>query len=91
MAVSRLSHLKPLSSHLRAVISTCPVPTVPRHHQQLTRYLVQSRMLSSNKTRTEQNVIYARHEDCFLPNQTVVQRFFDRAALWPNLVAMVKP
>lgn len=36
----------------------------------------------------DKNVVYSRHEDFRLVDQTVVQRIFDRASLWPNLIAM---
>ncbi|KAI9559136.1 hypothetical protein GHT06_015925 [Daphnia sinensis] len=35
----------------------------------------------------DKNVVYSRHEDFRLVDQTIVQRIFDRASLWPNLVA----
>lgn len=38
----------------------------------------------------DKNVVYSRHEDFRLVDQTVVQRIFDRASLWPNLIAMVR-
>lgn len=37
----------------------------------------------------DKHVVYSRHNDFELRSQTVVQRFFERASLWPNLTATV--
>jgi hypothetical protein len=74
------------------------VSTGPQHLQQLQKLQnsLQSRRRSSTASsvnlsseRINDNVVYSRHEDCFLHSQTVVQRFFDQASLWPNHTAVV--
>ena len=74
------------------------VSTGPQHFQQLKKFqnLVQHRHRSSTASsvnisseRINDNVVYSRHEDCFLHTQTMVQRFFEQASLWPNHTAVV--
>nr|CAH0109076.1 unnamed protein product [Daphnia galeata] len=43
---------------------------------------------SSSSTLDNKHIVYSRHADCHLHNQTAVQRFFERASLWPNLTAL---
>lgn len=45
--------------------------------------------VSLSSERVVDNVVYSRHEDCKLHKQTIVQRFFEQASLWPDLVAVV--
>lgn len=96
MAGFRLPCLKSLAnlSGLSARVSTAG----PQHLQQLQKLQnsLQSRHRSSaassvnlSSERINDNVVYSRHEDCFLHSQTVVQRFFDQASLWPNHTAVV--
>lgn len=91
MVVSRWSCFQ--SRRLKTVILSSVVQTVSRQSQQLKWCLVHHRRMSQMQTSSlnlsSKNVIYSRHEDCYLHNQTVVQRFFERASLWPNLVALV--
>lgn len=58
-----------------------------KHQQRAMSSTASNVNLSSERN---DNVVYSRHEDCFLHNQTMVQRFFQQASLWPNHVAMVK-
>lgn len=65
--------------------------------QKLNVHQVQYRVMSNSTSNgnltsgyIDKNVIYSRYEDFSHVDQTVVQRIFDRAKLWPNLVAMVK-
>lgn len=44
--------------------------------------------VSLSSKRVVDNVVYSRHEDCKLHKQTIVQRFFEQASLWPDLVAV---
>lgn len=37
----------------------------------------------------DKNIVYSRHLDFDLRTQTVVQRFFERASMWPKLTATV--
>lgn len=94
MAGFRLPCLKSLAN-LRGL--TARVSTGPQHLQQLQKLQnsLQSRHRSSaassvnlSSERINDNVVYSRHEDCFLHSQTVVQRFFDQASLWPNHTAL---
>lgn len=56
-----------------------------KHQQRAMSSTASNVNLSSERN---DNVVYSRHEDCFLHNQTMVQRFFQQASLWPNHVAM---
>lgn len=95
MAGFRLPSLKSLANLSRI---SARVSTGPQHFQQLKKFqnLVQHRHRSSTASsvnlsseRINDNVVYSRHEDCFLHTQTMVQRFFEQASLWPNHTAVV--
>lgn len=94
MAGFRLPSLKSLAN-LSGI--SARVSTGPQHFQQLKKFqnLVQHRHRSSTASsvnlsseRINDNVVYSRHEDCFLHTQTMVQRFFEQASLWPNHTAV---
>jgi hypothetical protein len=44
---------------------------------------------SGNSTSVDKNIVYSRHQDFDYRSQTVIQRIFEKASLWPNLTAMV--
>ncbi len=96
MAGFRLPCFKSLSVSLSGV--SARLSTGPQHQQQLRQLqrLVQHRPMSSaassvkSSERINDNVVYSRHEDCFLHTQTTVQRFFEQASLWPNHTAVVR-
>ena len=43
-----------------------------------------------NREYSNRNIVYSRHGHCLLHSQTVTQRFFEQASLWPNQIALVK-
>jgi hypothetical protein len=45
--------------------------------------------VSSTSTSVDKNIVYSRHQDFDYRSQTVIQRIFEKASLWPNLTAMV--
>ncbi|XP_046456759.1 4-coumarate--CoA ligase 3-like [Daphnia pulex] len=44
--------------------------------------------VSSTSTSVDKNIVYSRHQDFDFRSQTVIQRIFEKASLWPNLTAM---
>jgi len=86
--------MKSLAASLNGI--TGRILTGPQQQKQL-RSLIRHRLMSNSTASTvslsserfNDNVVYSRHEDCFLHNQTVVQRFFEQASLWPQQTAMV--
>ncbi|KZS14605.1 4-coumarate--CoA ligase 3 [Daphnia magna] len=42
---------------------------------------------SGEASSIDKHIVYSRHKDFDLRSQTVVQRFFERASMWPNLTA----
>lgn len=96
MAGFRLPCFKSLAVSLGGVTSR--VSNGSQRLQQLRKvqYSALHRPMSSaassvnlSSDRINDNVVYSRHEDCHLHSQTVVQRFFDQASLWPNHTALV--
>lgn len=93
MAGLRLPCLRSLAVSLNGVSRF----TSGSNRQQQLRYVVQQQRASSaassvnlSSPRINDNVVYSRHEDCFLHTQSVVQRFFEQASLWPNHIAVVR-
>ena len=94
MAGFRLPCMKSLAASLNGI--TGRILTGPQQQKQL-RSFIRHRLMSNSTASTvslsserfNDNVVYSRHEDCFLHNQTVVQRFFVQASLWPQQTAMV--
>lgn len=97
MAGFRLPCLRSMAVSLNGLSSRF----TSQQHQQILQqrklqHLMKHRMMSSAASnlnlpneRARDKIVYSRHEHCFLHNQTVVQRFFEQASLWPNQVAMV--
>lgn len=95
MAGFRLPCLKSLAVNVSGI--SARVSAGSQHLKQFKRLqnAVHPRLMSSTASsvnlsseRINDNVVYSRHEDCFLHTQTVVQRFFDQASLWPNHTAV---
>lgn len=96
MAGFRLPCLKSLAVNLGGISTR--VSAGPQHVKQFKQLqnAVHRKHMSSTASsvnlssdRINDNVVYSRHEDCYLHTQTVVQRFFDQASLWPNHTAVV--
>lgn len=92
MAGFRLPCIKSLAASLNSISGR--ILTGAQQQKQL-RSIIRHRLMSSTAStvslsseRFNDNVVYSRHEDCFLHNQTVVQRFFEQASLWPQQTAM---
>jgi hypothetical protein len=88
-----LLRLKSFGTSLKATVQTIRVTSVciERFHNV---YRVQHRAISGvstngNSTSVDKNIVYSRHQDFDLRTQTVTQRIFEKASLWPNLTAMV--
>ena len=93
MAGFRLPCIKSLAASLNGFSGR--ILTGAQQQKQL-RSIIRHRLMGSTAStvslsseRFNDNVVYSRHEDCFLHNQTVVQRFFEQASLWPQQTAMV--
>lgn len=92
MAGFRLPCIKSLAASLNGFSGR--ILTGAQQQKQL-RSIIRHRLMGSTAStvslsseRFNDNVVYSRHEDCFLHNQTVVQRFFEQASLWPQQTAM---
>jgi hypothetical protein len=92
--------LKPFKVGLNALVYSFRLTTgLTKHLTNLNQVQHQSKSLvitsvitaPSSLKKIEKHIVYSRHADCYLHNQTVVQRFFERASLWPNLTALVRP
>lgn len=100
MANFRLPCFKSLAASLGGISSRVSAGSHQRlqqlrklqQHPQLQHRLMSSAASSVNLSseRINDNVVYSRHEDCYLHSQTMVQRFFDQASLWPNHTALVR-
>ena len=91
--MSCLPRLKTLLvNSVRLAISKRAISIGLLQQHQTNRYLLHRRTISeiSSSGILQNNIISSRHEDCLLQNETVVQHFFERASLWPNLVAVVQ-
>ena len=82
-------------SSLRSANSAQTVSTSHCRQHKISNHLYRlisnnAQISSSRQLPSPKNIVFSRHENCFLHNQTAVQRFFERASLWPNLVALVK-
>lgn len=93
MAGFRLPCLKSLTANLGGFSGRFSQQQQQKRLQHLIRHqsTISSTVSNVNLSseRVNDHVVYSRHEDCFLHNQTAVQRFFEQASLWPNHVAMV--
>ena len=93
--------LKSLKTGLNPIVHRLTIGTIINKHlpklnqvqHQLKSFVTTggSNGTSSSSTLDNKHIVYSRHADCHLHNQTAVQRFFERASLWPNLTALVRP
>ena len=88
-----LLRLKSIETSLKAIVQTTRVTNgFAERIGNVNR--VQYRAISGvssnagNSTSVDKN-IYSRHQDFELRSQTIIQRIFEKASLWPNLTAMV--
>lgn len=92
MAGLSIQRLKSLETGLKA-IQAIRSKTASRTAVQLLKPSVQIRAVSCatsvGNSSIDKNIVYSRHQDFDLRTQTVVQRFIERASLWPNLTATV--
>ncbi|EFX82657.1 hypothetical protein DAPPUDRAFT_316478 [Daphnia pulex] len=90
MAGLSIQRLKSLETGLKA-IQAIRSKTASRTAVQLLKPSVQIRAVSCatsvGNSSIDKNIVYSRHQDFDLRTQTVVQRFIERASLWPNLTA----
>ncbi len=95
MAGLSIQRLKSLETGLKAIQAIRTYNTKTGRIVQLLKPSVQIRAAGScatsvgNSTSIDKNIVYSRHQDFDLRTQTVVQRFIERASLWPNLTATV--
>ena len=88
-----LLRLKSIETNLKAIVQTTRVTNgLAERIGNVNR--VQYRAISGvsfagNSTSIDKNIVYSRHQDFELRSQTIVQRIFEKASLWPNLTAMV--
>lgn len=88
MAGFRLPCFKSLATSLSGASARLSTGHQQQQLQRLVRPMSSASVKSSEKI--SDNVVYSRHEDCFLHTQTTVQRFFEQASLWPNHTAVVR-
>jgi hypothetical protein len=92
MAGLSFRHLKSLETGLKSIQA---IRAMTGRTVQLLKSNVQIRAMScapsvvNSTSPIDKNIVYSRHQDFDLRTQTVVQRFFERAAMWPNLTATV--
>jgi hypothetical protein len=92
MAGLSFRHLKSLETGLKSIQA---IRAMTGRTVQLLKSNVQIRAMScapsavNSTSPIDKNIVYSRHQDFDLRTQTVVQRFFERASMWPNLTATV--
>ena len=92
MAGLSIQRLKSLETGLKAIQA---IRAKTGRNVQLLKPNVHIRAMScvtsgGNSTSSiDKNIVYSRHQDFDLRTQTVVQRFIERASMWPNLTATV--
>ena len=90
--VSRfLLRLKSFETSLKATVQAIRVTSGSVERIRNVQCRTISAISSSDKsTSDDKNIIYPRHQDFELRTQTVVERIFEKASLWPNLTAIVR-
>ena len=92
MASLGFQRLKSLETVLKSIQ---PIRAMTGRTVQLRKSNVQIRAMScapsavNSTSAIDKNIVYSLHQDFHLRTQTVVQRFFERASMWPNLTATV--
>jgi hypothetical protein len=89
-----LLRLKSIETSLKAIIQTTRVTNglaerISNVNRMQYRAISGVSSNSGNSTSVDKNIVYSRHQDFELRSQTIVQRIFEKASLWPNLTAMV--
>jgi 4-coumarate--CoA ligase len=88
-----LLRLKSLETSLKAIVQTIRFTNGSvewiRNVSRLQCRTISGVSSSGTSTSVGKNIIYSRHQDFDFRSQTVIQRIFEKASLWPNLTATV--